>query len=579
MKSERRKKRIAILGGGPSGMFMFKQLIESGRNDFDITIFEKKDQLGAGMPYSKRGANEEHITNVSDNEIPQIVTSIKEWVQTAPKTLLQRFKINPDNFSEYTVLPRLFFGQYLAAQFDLLLLKAREKEIITHVHFESNVIDIIDQPNANKVSIKIEAKDAFDFNCVIISTGHYWPIRYEGKIPGYYDSPYPPSKLILKLNHPVALKGSSLTVIDAIRTLARTNGAFEKNRDGALCYRRAEHAPAFKIVMHSRNGLLPAVRFHLDDSHLSNDSLLTPEEIAKHISENNGFLSLDFIFEKNFKELFIEKDPAFYEQIKNSSLEEFVQSIMKLREKTEPFHLLRLEYEEAKKSIRRKQSIYWKELIATLSFALNYPAKHLSAEDMQRLQKELMPLISIIIAFVPQSSCEELLALHDAGVLDIVPVGDESKIEPLMKGGIKYQYKDETGNQHSKTYKTFIDCIGQPHLSYEEFPFKNLLLTKSVRPACLKFKSTLAGKKEQHKGNKDVEKNSSEEYYLKVPGIAISDNFQIIDQYGEPNTRIYMMAVPYIGGYNPDYSGLDFCNAASKLIVTSILENNVVYTH
>jgi hypothetical protein len=28
-----------------------------------------------------------------------------------------------------------------------------------------------------------------------------------------------------------------------------------------------------------------------------------------------------------------------------------------------------------------------------------------------------------------------------------------------------------------------------------------------------------------------------------------------------------MMAVPYIGGFNPDYSGLDFCEAASKEII------------
>jgi hypothetical protein len=33
-----------------------------------------------------------------------------------------------------------------------------------------------------------------------------------------------------------------------------------------------------------------------------------------------------------------------------------------------------------------------------------------------------------------------------------------------------------------------------------------------------------------------------------------------------------MMAVPYIGGFNPDYSGLDFCEAASEVIIKSILK-------
>ncbi|WP_192501012.1 hypothetical protein [Flavobacterium sp. PL002] len=56
---------------------------------------------------------------------------------------------------------------------------------------------------------------------------------------------------------------------------------------------------------------------------------------------------------------------------------------------------------EAEKSIKRQQSIYWKEMLATLSFAMNHPAKYFSAEDMQRLQTVLMPLIYIVIAFVP----------------------------------------------------------------------------------------------------------------------------------------------------------------------------------
>ena len=48
---------IAIVGGGPSGLFMLKKLIDGG-NQLGIHIFEKGQQLGAGMPYSSQGANE-----------------------------------------------------------------------------------------------------------------------------------------------------------------------------------------------------------------------------------------------------------------------------------------------------------------------------------------------------------------------------------------------------------------------------------------------------------------------------------------------------------------------------------------
>ena len=74
------------------------------------------------------------------------------------------------------------------------------------------------------------------------------------------------------------------------------------------------------------------------------------------------------------------------------------------------------------------------------------------------------------------------------------------------------------------------------------------------------------------KENTKTRKDAGGNYYLHVPGIAINDHFQVLDEYGSYNERIYMMAVPYIGGYNPDYSGLDFCEEASARIAEAILD-------
>jgi len=75
--------------------------------------------------------------------------------------------------------------------------------------------------------------------------------------------------------------------------------------------------------------------------------------------------------------------------------------MMKLRNTLDLFLLLKAKYTKAAKSIKRHESVYWKEMLAVLSFAMNHPAKYFSAEDMQRLKKVSMPLILIIIAFVP----------------------------------------------------------------------------------------------------------------------------------------------------------------------------------
>lgn len=568
------KTRIAILGGGPSGLFMFKRLLESQNSDLEINIFESKNILGAGMPYSKDGANDEHITNVSGNEIPELVTSISEWIKTIPKDTVDHFNIDPKKFNDYKVLPRLLFGQYLSDQFNMLIKKAKQIGITTQVYFNSRITDIIDNPHSNFVEVEVNAETKFTYNHAIICTGHNWPVTHEGQIDGYFDSPYPPSKLAFLADHPVAIKGSSLTAIDAIRTLARKNGSFSTDSSGKVSYELNEDSPNFKIVMHSRNGMLPAIRFHLEDSHLLKDSILSKEELSANREANDGFLSLDYVFEQNFKLMIKAKEPEFYSRIEHMKMEEFVEVMMELRERLEPFQLFQAEYTEAEQSIKRKESVYWKEMLAVLSFAMNYPAKYFSAEDMQRLQKVLMPLISIVIAFVPQSSVVEMLALHQAGLLEMVSVGDDSSVEPLEEGGIIYHYK-EVGREKSDRFKTFVDCVGQPHLSYEDLPYKSLVGNKTVSPAKIWFRNNANAEKALASNGKNIGKDASGNFYLRVPGITINDNFQAVDEYGALNERIYVMAVPYIGGYNPDYSGLDFCEAASASISKSILKQHV----
>ena len=566
------KKRIAILGGGPSGLFMYKRFVDANRTDITIDIFERKKSLGAGMPYSADGANDEHITNVSGNEIPELVTPIADWIRTVAPETLRHFHIDADHFNDYKVLPRLLFGQYLSAQFSLLKQKAAGAGLATNIYFNSEVTDITDHPQRETVVVEIRGQEHFEYDHVIICTGHNWPLKHEGTVPGYFDSPYPPAKLAFKVNHAVAVKGSSLTAIDAIRTLARHNGTFIKGEDGTLSYHPAEDSAGFSIMMHSRNGMLPAIRFHLEDSHLQKEAVLSKEEVNSNRAANGGFLSLDYVFEKNFKDLLKDRQPEFYAQIAEMDIEAFVALMMELRERLAPFQLFKAEYTEAAKSIKRKESVYWKEMLAVLSFAMNYPAKYFSAEDMQRLQKVLMPLISIVIAFVPQSSVEELLALHDAGVLDLVSVGDDSHVEIPGSGGIVYHYTDEEGVARAVPYQTFIDCVGQPHMSFQELPYEGLRSGKTVSPARLLFKDPSAGRAAMENGNEHVAQDTSGNYYLKVPGITINDNFQAMDEYNALNERIYMMAVPYIGGFNPDYSGLDFCEAASSTIIKSILQ-------
>jgi hypothetical protein len=560
---------IGILGGGSSGLFVYKRLLESGMRALTITIFEKSNRLGAGMPYSTAGANEEHETNISGNEIPELVIPIKEWIRTAPSELLKRFSIDAEKFNEYKVIPRLLLGEYLSDQFEMLQHKAKKADVETHVQLNTTVNDVIDHPEKQTIEVVTDAGN-YSFDIIVITTGHCWPTPNENRIPDYFDSPYPPSKLKIKANYPIAIRGASLTALDALRTLSRENGSYIKNEDGSFTYQLHESSAGFRLVMHSMHGLLPGVGFHLEDPQLGKKYVLTKEEVQHTMDVNDGFIPLDYIFEKNFKQPLREQQPEFYEKIKDMSIEEFVDHMMDLRERLDPFILFKAECTEAERSIRRRQSVYWKEMLAVLSFAMNYPAKHLCAEDMLRVKEVLMPLIAIVIAFVPQSSCKELLALYDAGIVSLIDVDRKSKVIPQKNGGALYVYADEEHHEQSVYYKMFVDCIGQPHLPFHEFPFKSLLESGSVSPARLKFRSAQEGAKAMKDENLEVDLDSNGDYYLHVPGITINDNFQVLDKYGAYSDRIYIMAVPYIGGYNPDYSGLDFCEEASERIVAHL---------
>jgi hypothetical protein len=306
----------------------------------------------------------------------------------------------------------------------------------------------------------------------------------------------------------------------------------------------------------------------MEEPHIDSRALLSEKEIAANMQENDGFLELDFVFERCFKEPLAESSPKFFEHIKDMTLEQFVQEMMQYRENTSAFDLLKQEYLQSLESIEQEKPVPWKEMLASLSYAMNYPAKHFSAEDMLRLRKTLLPLISVVIAFVPQKSCESLLALHDAGCLKLVDDKDGGDVEIDAQNQIIYKTRQP---DEAIICETFIDCIGQKQFRVEDFPFKTMVEEGTISGARIKFRSSDMAQSLLEEGNKDVE-CEGDEYFLHVAGIAINDDFQVVDSSNQPNGRIYIMAVPYIGGFNPDYSGLDFCEQASKRVVNKLVE-------
>lgn len=562
-------KTIALIGGGPAALFFLKHLVTKKIQPKSILIFEKNEHLGMGMPYGTSGAGHEHVANVSANEIPELINDIEDFIKDHPLTGFKEY-INDGKINRDQVIPRLVLGKYLESQFKIYIKLAKSSGIDVKVLTNNKVTDI-KSLNDHSYTVFTNQDQNYNADIVLLSIGHQWPTSFEGKQKGWFDSPYPPSKFNVHTNHPVAVKGASLTAVDVIRTLSRLNGSFSKDENDQIKYTLNPESENFKIDLYSLSGLLPALRFHSEDEAYSTDWKMSLKEIYEYKKNHGGFVDLDYVFSKNFKSVVQKKDPEFYNEIKDLSIEKFVEKMMKIRKELDSFELIKAEYAEAEKSIRRHQSITWKEALTSFSYAMNYPAKHFSAEDMLRLNKTLMPLISIIIAALPQSSYREIIALYDAHVINLYNVDQKSTVEPHHEEGAVYRYHDEAGNSQEFTYKMYVDATGQRAMNLSDLPFEGLKQEGTVSSGYLPFKSLEKAIEFKQDGNEMVKEGFKDNYYLQVKGLSINDNFQALDSYGNFKENLYIMSVAYIGGLNPDYSGLDFCDTAADTITHSFL--------
>ena len=563
--------KIAAIGAGPATLFLLNEFIMHPRTDAALHIFESKNEIAVGMPYSNEGADDEHICNLSCEETPDLVQPVAVWLASAPEDLLQRFNIDRDNINVQAPVPRLLFGEYLKDQFDTLLAMAKERGLEVHVHLNARVKDLTDFARYGKVRIDLEDERQIFFDQAVIATGHVWPKVKEGKIAGYYDSPYPPKKLSHIFNQQVGLRGASLTAVDAVKTLAKMHGEYVRDEQGDLTYLPHDGTDDFKVVMHSRQGILPCPRMHFDHPQVTPDLYVKQDDINEHRNLNNGKVTLDFIFDKGFKQPLAKSDPDFHAVIKDMSVEEFVGFIVAERKSAQPFLAFENELKLSKVSVETRQTIHWKETIGFLNAAVSFSAKHMSAEDILRVRQTLMPLVASVIAYLPHDSSDELIALHKAGKLELLAVGPDSQLSTRAgRSGAGVSYVTAEGERREIHYDTFIDCVGQRQMSFGEFPFKGLVSGGAVAPAQIGFASAQGAKRARDAGHDVVQ--SGNKHYLALPGIAINDNYQLIDETGRANPRIFIMAVPQIGGLNPDFSGLDFCELSARKIIKELNE-------
>ncbi len=534
---------IAIIGGGATALYLLKAFVQRNEPNLQLSIFERGEAFGAGMPYSPEWNNTEHELNIASKELPELAIEPHDWLREQDAALKQTYGLKDSDINEDIVLPRILFGKYLESLFKHYLSEAKAKKLSVKLYPSENILNVAKENHSFKV---VSTNAQYDFDYVIVATGHSWPLADESH---YLASPYPLRKLKLISNQRIGILGSSLTAIDAIRTVAREHGEFLTTTSG-LKFRQNTNTPNFKITMHSRKGLLPNIRYHLEHPRIRKYEYISKEDIMRNIEQNNGFLSLDYVYKTSYLDTLKLKDPQTYQEIKDLSIEEFCAYYF-AREGVKDFSTYETKLALMKETEKLRTPLYWKEAMEDTIYTLNFHAKNLSAKDMLRLRNYIMPIYNHVVMFVPYRSVEELIALYRAGVLENMELGFNAD---LLNGEISYQGT-------VLRYDLLINCIGQANMNIEDFPFKDLVRTKVVTQAKIPADNLALSDLPQGCMLKDN--------YLYLPGLAIDDAFQAVNDEAE-ESKLYLVSIPFIRGFNPDLSGLPLLNDVAKMVMGNI---------
>jgi hypothetical protein len=571
------KTQIAIIGSGATAIYLLKHLCDNFmllEEIENITIFEKSGKLGMGMPYNPETTDIYNLANISSEEIPELPETFGNWARALSDSELKTLNITELHIKDSEVYSRVALGRYLNSQYTKLIAKLKSYNLIINEISKNEVVDIEAVGDGSGYNLYCSDKKMYPFSKVIIATGHCWN---EEDIPkkGYYASPWPIHKILPRknsfYNFTIGTLGASLSAFDVVTSLAHRHGKFIETTTG-LQFEKNIEAPNFRMVMHSAEGWLP---------HLQYEQKNTMREIYRHTNRESilalidadGFISLEEYYTKICKpELIIalKKDgkPKIVAQLEQSfsSFKDFVKIMSETHQYTDSFEGMKKEMIAAKESVEGNKPIYWKETLDDLMYCLNFHSELLSAEDHLFFRKEVMPFLMNVIAALPLSSANILIALHEADCIALV-VGRVKILEDRkFSNKTEIEVEDKEGIIKNLDYDLFVNCAGQKNIELEDYPFPSMVVNGLVRKSRAKF-ATIHKLPELKKSMPDKIFTQDKDAYLFTGGIDVDAAYRIIAKNGEVNKNIYDISFTHTSGSRPYSYGLQACSATSKILV------------
>ncbi len=571
---------LAVIGAGATTMYFLKHLLDnvekatasSGR--LTVTIFERGERPGMGMPYNPRTTDRYNICNISSEELPRLQVSFVDWLRDLDDERLEPFGLARDEVDPAETYPRVLLGEYFESQFVEILRQLREAGIDATLEHGQHVLDVKDEDDHVDVETQHGSRR---FDTIVIATGH--PAT-EGDDPanGYYASPWPICKLLPRngqfYNHAVGTLGASLSAFDVVASLSHRHGSFVEKGD-ELVFEPDPNVPDFRIVLHSSEGWLPHLQYEQAKPmrslyrHVSREALLD-------LRDSRGWLRLDEYYDVVCRPLLADalahdgKSDVAAAMRDGLSLDDFVETMEAKHTYDDAFDGMRSELPAARRSIEQDRPIRWMEVLDDLMYTLNFHAELMPAEDHVRLRKVVMSFLMNVIAALPLQSARTLLALRQAGRLDLVEGHVSVDKQADGETHLRIEQGDETT---SSSYKLFINCSGEDAVNIDDYPFRSLVDAGVVRAPRVQF----ADAAQASDVFDDMPERRAEvdgQVAFELDGIEVDAGYRVIGRDGKANSRVIDIAFPHALGLRPYSYGLQACDHTAGTALAAWLDRN-----
>jgi uncharacterized NAD(P)/FAD-binding protein YdhS len=457
-------KKIAIVGAGPTGIYTFFSLLKAAEA-LSITVYEQADKAGVGMPYSHDDNSRMMLANIASIEIPPLAMTYLDWLRQQSDKHLARYDVERHTLHDRQFLPRLLLGEYLRERFLACVKQAKKQGFDVELKESCQVIDL----QATDDGVILWASDdpqprAYDF--VAIATGHVWPDENESTRE-FFPSPWSGLMEAAIPACSVGIMGTSLSGLDAAMAVVIQHGSFIEADEQSCRFEPDAGREALKITLMSRTGVFPEADFYCPLPY-EPLKIVTESALEREVARGSDGL-LDRIFALMVKEL-AHADPAWSERIALETLDadSFADRWFASRRENDPFEWAKANLREVERNKRDKHTVPWRYAILRLHEQVQEIVPHLTEQDKKRFKTGLARVFIDNYAAIPSQSIRRLLALHEAGIIDIVALGTEYKLDVQAESTVI------TADDRRYEFDVYIVARGQQALKTKDLPFQRL---------------------------------------------------------------------------------------------------------